>query len=120
MSSHRPQDESFLLVVSDVNKGDAQPPLETKKLQLQLFAQLEVQGGQRLIQQKHFGFVNHRSRECNPLLLSARELIRTAFGQGHDVDQGQGSLHAFLNFHDRHSFHAQSERDIVPGVEVGE
>src|SRR6185503_3914246 len=85
------QRERFLLVVCHKNERDAEPSLQGVQLDLQLPAQLEVEGGQGFVEQQHFGFVDERAGQRDALALAARELCRPARRQLDDA----GFLHAF-------------------------
>src|SRR5919106_1537001 len=47
--------ERLLLVVRDIDEGDADLALQRLKLRLHLLAQLEVKGAERLVEQQHLG-----------------------------------------------------------------
>ena len=66
--------ERLLLVVSDVDEGDPDLALDPDELELHLLAQLEVEGAERLVEQKDGGLVDERTRQRDALLLSARQL----------------------------------------------
>ena len=68
--------ERLLLIVGDVNEGDADLALQRLELGLHLLAQLEVQGAERLVEQQHLGLVDQRPGERDPLALAARKRCR--------------------------------------------
>ena len=67
--------QGLLLVVGDIDKGDAHLLLDALELDLHILAQLQVQGAQRLVQQQHLGPVHQRPGNGHPLLLAAGELM---------------------------------------------
>ena len=60
--------------MSDVDEGDPDLALDPDELELHLLAQLEVEGAERLVEQKDGGLVDERTRQRDALLLSARQL----------------------------------------------
>ncbi len=64
------------------DEGDPGIPLDALELELHGLAQLEVQRGERLVQQQSGRPVDQGPGERNPLLLSAGELRRLAVGEG--------------------------------------
>ena len=55
-------------------KVDPDLLLDLLQLQLHLFAQFEVQGAERLVEQQRLGPVDQGSGECHALLLAPRHL----------------------------------------------
>ena len=70
--------QRLLLVVGDVDEGDADLALDALELDLHLLAQLEVQRAQRLVEQQHLRAVDDRPRQRDALALAAGELRRLA------------------------------------------
>ena len=68
--------ERLPLVVRHVHEGRAGLAMHAPELGLHLEADLEVEGGERLVQQEHLRPVHERPRERDPLQLPARELVR--------------------------------------------
>ena len=66
--------QRLLLVVGDVDEGDADLALDALELDLHLLAQLEVERAERLVEQQHLRAVDDRARERDALALPAREL----------------------------------------------
>jgi hypothetical protein len=71
----------LLLVVRDVDEGQAHLGLDPLELDLHLTAQLEVEGAERLVEQEHLGAVDQGPGHGDPLLLTTGELGRLARGQ---------------------------------------
>ena len=63
---------------SCVTKMNVMPsvPLEVLELDLDLLAQLLVEGAERLVEQQHLGLERERARQGDALPLAARELVR--------------------------------------------
>ena len=74
-SRHR---HRLLLVVGDVDDGEAEPLLQVADLLAHLAAQAGVEIGQRLVEQQHRRLQHQRARDRDALLLSARQLGRQA------------------------------------------
>src|SRR5439155_1518162 len=66
--------QRLLLVVGDVNERDAEPALQLVELDLQLFAQFEVERAERFVQQQDLWFVDDGARQRDALLLPAGQL----------------------------------------------
>ena len=66
--------QGFGLVVGHVNYGNPQFVRQIGDLELQRLAQLFVQCAQRLVHQNKFGFKHKRTRQRDPLLLTAGQL----------------------------------------------
>jgi hypothetical protein len=61
--------QRFLLVMGDIDERDADPALEFLQFDLHRLPQLEVERPQWFIEQEHFGFVDERPRQSDPLSL---------------------------------------------------
>ncbi len=70
--------QRLVLVVGDVDEGDAHLALDRLQLDLHLLAQLQVEGAERLVEQQHPGAVDDRAGERDALALAAGELSRPA------------------------------------------
>ena len=80
--------QGLFLVVSDIDKGNVHLALQTLQLQLHLFAQLEVQRAQRLVQQQDLRLVDQTAGDGHALLLAAGHLADAAAlkaFQAHDL-----------------------------------
>ncbi len=67
--------QRFFLVVSHINKRDADFILDLLQLQLHRLTQFQVQRPQRLIQQQHLRPVDQSAGQRHPLLLPTRKLF---------------------------------------------
>ena len=79
--------ERLLLVVRDVEEGDADLALDGLQLDLELAAKLRVERAERLVEQEHGRRQHERTRERDALLLPARELVRTALPEAPEPDE---------------------------------
>ena len=66
----------FLLIVGDVDDGDAQLALDAPDLELHLLAQAAIERPQRLVHQHQIGLEHQRPGDGHALLLAAGELAR--------------------------------------------
>ena len=73
----------------DVHERDPQVVLEGLQLELELLAQLQVEGAERLVEEEHLRPVDERPRERDPLLLPAGELARLARPEVLETDATQ-------------------------------
>ena len=87
--------ERLALVVRDEDERDAESRLDELELELHLFAQLAVEGAERLVQQQDGRAVDECACERDPLLLAAGELGGLAIGEAahlHHVERGGHAL----------------------------
>ena len=85
--------QGFLLVVGDVEEGDAQPLLHVLQFKLHLLAQLQIQRAQGLVQQQHLRLVDQAAGDGHALLLSAGEGVHMALAVTAQVHQIQHGVH---------------------------
>ncbi len=81
--------QGFLLVVGDVDHGQAQRLLEGADLLAHVAAQLGVQVGQRLVEQQHLRLQHDGAGHRHALLLAAGEFAGQARLVAGEADQGQ-------------------------------
>ena len=81
--------ERLLLVVGHVDERDPDLRLDALQLDLELLAELQVQGAEGFIEQEHVRSVDERPGKGDPLLLTAGELVRLALLVAAEVDQIQ-------------------------------
>ena len=70
--------QRLVLVVGDVDEGDADLPLERLELDLHLLAELQVEGAERLVEEQDARAVDQRAGEGHALALAAGELAGPA------------------------------------------
>ncbi len=114
------EDEGFLLVVGDVEEGDAEVALESAEFDLKLLAELEIEGGERFVEEQDPGSVDERPGEGDALLLAAGQLVGATSREIADLDEGHGFVDAAVEFGTGHALHAQPEGEVVADVEMRE
>jgi hypothetical protein len=65
------------LVVGDVDEGRAEGGLQLLELDLHAFAQLEIEGAERFVEQEQGGFQHQAAGDGDALALTTRELVGT-------------------------------------------
>ena len=110
----------FLLVVRDVDERDPEIVLDALEKQLHLFAKLEVERAEGLVEEEHARSTDESARKGDPLLLAARELPRLAMANARELDEPQHVLHAPFDLILRHSLALQAESDVVEHAQVRE
>lgn len=108
----------LLLVVGDVDEGDADLRLDALELQLHLASQLEVEGTERLVEQQDLRVVDERAGDGDPLLLATGELVRLALGEVAELDELQHVVDLLL--HGLDAAAAQPEGDVLVDAQVRE
>ena len=78
--------QCLALVVGDEDERDADLTLDPLQLDLHRLAQLEVEGGQRFVEQQRARQVDERPGEGDALLLAPGELRRAAVGELAEAD----------------------------------
>ena len=73
--------------MGDEDEGDADLALDALELELHRLAQLEVERGQRLVEQQRTRPVDQCPRQRDALLLAAGQFPRTAVGLALELDQ---------------------------------
>src|SRR6266542_5301063 len=107
----------LLLVVCDVDEGDADVVLDRLQLELHLLAELEVEGAERLVEQKHARAVDQGTGEGDALLLAAGELARLALVE---PEEPQDLEHAAFHVLAADATAAQTERHVLEDCQVRE
>ena len=85
--------EGFLLIVGDVDGGDAQTPLQLLDDGAHLHSQLGVQITQRLVHQQNTWLDNKSSGQSHTLLLTAGQFVGLPVCQMGDLHQFQRLVH---------------------------
>ncbi len=89
--------ERLVLVVRDQDRGGAGALDDVAHLARELFAQLDVEVRERLVEQQQVGLRRQRARQRDALLLSARQLVRILVpvaGEPDDLDALGRAPHA--------------------------
>ena len=110
--------ERLLLVVGDIDEGDAHLALDLLKLHLHTLAQLQVKGAQRLIEEENLRLVYERTCDGDTLLLTAGQGRHTAVLEALEVDEAQHALHLSIDDILRYLLLTETEGDVVIDVHV--
>ena len=90
--------QGLFLIVGHIDGGDGQILLELSDFGAYLLADLGVQVGEGLVEQKHVRIENQGARQGHTLLLTARELTGIPFFEARQIDQRQRVVHLLGNF----------------------
>lgn len=112
------QAHGLALVVRHVQECDADLVVNQVQFNEHALAELEVQRGQRLVQQQHPRLVHQRPRDRHPLFLAARNLVGLLPRLILHLDQGQHLGHLRLDLLPGAFGDLQPESDIVPHRQV--
>ncbi len=112
--------ERLLLVVRDVQEGDAHLLLDALELELHLLAQLQVERAERLVQQQHLRLVDDRAGQRDPLPLAAGELRGPAAAVAGQAHHGERLVDPLAPPRPRHPLDAQPVLDVLGHGHVGE
>src|SRR5439155_21512277 len=82
--------ERLLLIVGHVDEGHPEASLEDPHLDPKLLAELRVEVGKRLIEQKDLRLDDQRARHRDALLLPARKLVRPSIAEAPKADKREG------------------------------
>ena len=85
--------QGLFLVVGHVDGGDGQVLLELPDFGAHLLADLGVQVGEGLVEEKHVRVEDQGAGQGHALLLAARELAGIPLFEARQVDQRQGVVH---------------------------
>jgi hypothetical protein len=83
-----------------VDEGRADLSLDALELDLHLAAQLQVEGTQRLVEEKNVGLIDERSRYGDTLLLATGQLRGLATREGSEFHQFEHALDLRLDILD--------------------
>ena len=105
--------QRLLLVVRHVDERNAELLLDPLQLDLELLAELEIEGAERLVEQQRLRPVHERTGERDTLSLSARELRRLPVPEPFQPHERQDVLGAASALRSRHLLHAQPVLDVL-------
>ena len=111
--------QGLLLIVGDVDEGDAQALLNVLQLHLHLAPQLQIQRAQGLVQQQQLRLKDQRAGDGHALALSAGELGRHALFAALQLHQAQHLRNLRPPLGTLHAAHAQSIGDVLFHIHVG-
>ena len=103
----------------NVDSGQCERSLEARQLGAHGGAKFCVETGERLVQQQEARAANQCSRQRNPLLLGARELVRVAGCESIDSNELQGIVDPSIPLGSRNLQGIQHEPEISRDRQVG-
>jgi hypothetical protein len=112
--------QRLLLVVRDVEEGDADLALDCLQLELERPAELRVERTQRLVEEKDARVEHERPRKRHPLLLPARELVRLALLEALEANEREHIRHFSSLLRSVEACEAEPEADVLTDREVRE
>ena len=112
--------EGFLLIVGDEDEGDAEFFLQLLELDAHLGAKFGIEGAEGFVEEKDLGFADDRSRQSDPLTLTAGHLGGLAIDKGFQGGHLDHAIDAFFDFRSGNPFHPETEGDVLVDGEVGE
>jgi len=104
--------ERLALIMCHEHKGDPNVALDRLQLDLHLFAQLQVECTERLVEQQHLWPVDERPCQCDALPLASGERLRPPVEQLVETEHVGGFAHALVNLLRRRPSHLQAERHV--------
>ena len=110
--------ERLLLVVGDVDEGDAEPIMHGLQLDLHLLTHLEIERAERLVEEEDLRLVDECTCDGDTLLLTAGQGRDTAVFETLEVDEAQHALHLPIDDVLRHLLLTETEGDVVIDVHV--
>ena len=105
--------ERLALVMGDVDERDAGALLDRAQLGAHVLAQLEVESGERLVEEHDGGLDGERAGDGDALLLAARELADHLVGGSGQVDELEKFVGAGATLGPVHAAHLEPEGDVV-------
>ena len=114
------QRQSLLLIVRNINKGDAQTAVHFLQFHLHILTHFQIECCQRFVEQQHFRLVYNGTGDGHTLLLSTRQRVYvTVFIVGH-AHHLQCHLYLLLHLCLRHFLQFQSESNVIIYIQVRE
>ena len=110
--------ERFLLVVGDINRGQAVVLHNPADLAAHFHAELGVEIGKRFVEQQALRFHDQRAGKRDALLLAAGHLVDRAGAESRQPDHFQNLLDPSLDFRFRHSPLFEAESDVLADGEM--
>ena len=108
------------LVVRDVEERDADLVVDAVQLDLHVLPQLQVERGERLVEEQHLRLQDERAGDGDALLLAAGNLRGLLPLLPLHLDEAEHAAHALLDFVLRAALQPQAEGDVVPERQVRE
>ena len=111
--------DGLLLVVGDIDKGDAQLFLQPFQLMLHLAAKLQVQSAQRFIEKQDLRVVDEGSCDGHTLFLSAAHFGGHSFLKACKLYQLQHLADALFDLRLSHLLDLQTVTDVICHIHMG-
>ena len=108
------------LVVGDVEERDPDLVVDHVELDEHPLAELEVEGGQRLVEEEHLRLVDEGPGDGHALFLPAREEVRLLCGLVGHPDEVEHPVDLVVDLALRPLGDAEAEGDVLPDRHVGE
>src|SRR5436190_9144421 len=108
----------LLLVVRDVDEGDADVVLEALDEELHLLAELHIERAERLVEKQHTRAVDEGARKRDTLLLASRELSGLALAVAAQLDEVEHLLDLAPEVPSAPTLAPQAERDVLENRQV--
>ena len=108
------------LVMGDVEERDADLVVDHVELDEHPLAELEVEGGQRLVEEEHPGPVDEGPGDGDALFLPAREEVRLLCRLVGHADEAEHPVDLVVDLALRPLGDAQAEGDVLPDAHVRE
>ena len=112
--------QRLLLIVRDEHERDAGGLLDVLELLLHILAQLQIERGERLVEQQHARAAHECARDGDALLLSAGQARDVAPLKARELDEREHLADLLLDLVARQLLLAQREGDVFKHVQVGE
>ena len=112
--------QGFLLIVRNEDEGDAGGLLDVFELLLHVLAQLEVERGERLVEQQHLRPPHQGAGDRHALLLAAGEAGHAALLEALEGHEREHLVHALIDLRLRDLFLAQRESHVFKHVQMRE
>ena len=112
--------QRLLLIVRDEHERDAGGLLDVLELLLHILAQLQVERGERLVEQQHARTAHECACDGDALLLSAGQARDVAALKARELDEREHFVDLLLDLVARQLLLAQRERHVFKHVQVGE
>ena len=112
--------QRFFLIVRDEHERDAGGLLDVFELLLHVLAQLQVERGERFVEQQHARTAHERTRNGDALLLSAGQTRDVAALEARELDEREHLVDLLLDLVARQLLLAQRKRHVFKHVQVGE
>ncbi len=112
--------ERLFLVVRHVDERRPELVLNSLQLELELLAQLDVKSTERLVEEECRGTIDERARQRDSLLLSTRELRRTALLVSLELDHPEHLVHSGTLLVLPELLQLEAERNVVVDRHVRE